>query len=336
MFVKILKFALPWIFAVMLITLSFGSTVAASNTETIIIKGDYLYNTAYEVLTLVNAERAKVGAAPLTMDKDLLSAGMLRAAENSIDFDHKRPNGEICFTISPKLAGENLTVGNSTAVGAMKGWMESDGHRANILNPEYKILGVGCFKIGSMYYWVQLFGRDTPASITRPANKNVEQPIEILKSAFTVRLALNMPDAQTITQPLRVDRKIQMVAYIHNPNWFWGKTPILAKSFTWNSSNKSVATVSSTGELKTVGYGTTTITAKAAGGTVYSLQITVSEFRGDIDENGAINLADIVMMRNWIMKGSLTSKQIGLADLDSNGVINLSDIVALRNIIMGV
>ena len=57
---------------------------------------------------------------------------------------------------------------------------------------------------------------------------------------------------------------------------------------------------------------------------------------GDLDENGTVNLADIVMMRNWIMEGTPSAERIAKGDLDGNGSINLADIVALRNIIMGV
>ena len=58
--------------------------------------------------------------------------------------------------------------------------------------------------------------------------------------------------------------------------------------------------------------------------------------RGDLDENGTVNLADIVMMRNWIMEGAPSANRIAKGDLDGNNQINLADIVALRNIIMGV
>ena len=57
--------------------------------------------------------------------------------------------------------------------------------------------------------------------------------------------------------------------------------------------------------------------------------------RGDLDENGTVNLADIVMMRNWIMQGSPDAEKITKGDLDGNDTINLADIVSLRNIIMG-
>ena len=65
-------------------------------------------------------------------------------------------------------------------------------------------------------------------------------------------------------------------------------------------------------------------------------QIADLIIRGDLDGNGDVNLADIVMLRNWIMEGAPSADRIAKGDLDGNGSINLSDIVTLRNIIMGV
>ena len=68
----------------------------------------------------------------------------------------------------------------------------------------------------------------------------------------------------------------------------------------------------------------------------FSAVSTPIGLRGDLDGNGTVNLADIVMMRNWIMEGAPSADRIAKGDLDGNGQINLADIVALRNIIMGV
>ena len=85
--------------------------------------------------------------------------------------------------------------------------------------------------------------------------------------------------------------------------------------------------------------GANTITVAIEGRTV-TIVVTkaaaTTGLRGDLDENGTVNLADIVMMRNWIMEGAPSAERIALGDLDGNGSINLADIVELRNIIMGV
>ncbi len=120
-------------------------------------------NFAVEVLNLVNAERAKVGAAPLTLANDLQSAAAIRARELLQSFSHVRPDGSECFSVMRnrgRTCGENIAAGNSTAAATVEQWMSSDGHRANILNPAFRELGVGyAYEDYSTYhhYWVQLF-----------------------------------------------------------------------------------------------------------------------------------------------------------------------------------
>lgn len=118
-----------------------------------------------EVLRLVNEERAKEGLDPLKMDSGLLDAAHIRSKEIKQYFSHTRPDGTICFTAiansnaySPK--GENIAMGQGSPKKVMESWMNSDGHRKNILTPEYNCIGVGCYKDSEgVLYWVQMFGR---------------------------------------------------------------------------------------------------------------------------------------------------------------------------------
>lgn len=117
-----------------------------------------------QVLDLVNKERAKVGARPLRLSSELQSAAMLRAREITQVMSHTRPNGKSCMTVlkSPWGAGENIAGGNETPEEVVEGWMNSPGHRRNILYPRFNKLGVGyCYAPngvgGYQHYWVQLF-----------------------------------------------------------------------------------------------------------------------------------------------------------------------------------
>ena len=120
---------------------------------------------AYEqqVLDLVNAERAKVGLAPLSWDASNLAPGAaVRAQEIVGYFSHTRPDGTSCFTAirNPGRVGENIAAGQRTPQAVMNSWMNSSGHRANILNAGYTKIGVGYVYVpGSPYgaYWVQMF-----------------------------------------------------------------------------------------------------------------------------------------------------------------------------------
>lgn len=124
-----------------------------------------------EMLELVNAERAKVGAAPLELDDRLCQASIFRAMELTRLFDHYRPDGKLCDTVLREFGvrvnayGENIhyhSYGNikTTAKTAMESWMQSDGHRENLLDAYYNKAGFGVYYSGGVYYWVQTFATD--------------------------------------------------------------------------------------------------------------------------------------------------------------------------------
>lgn len=125
---------------------------------------------AQQVLELVNRERAKVGVKPLQLTKFLLDSAAIRAEEISRSYSHTRPDGRPCSSIMKDgqyMIGENIAAGSSTAEAVMEQWMNSPGHRANILNSDYTELGVGYFyKSDSPYgnYWVQIFKRPMSAA----------------------------------------------------------------------------------------------------------------------------------------------------------------------------
>ncbi|MBE6816263.1 MAG: hypothetical protein E7520_00985 [Ruminococcaceae bacterium] len=123
------------------------------------VTGTYNYTYATEVLDLVNAERANYGLSPLTMTQSLTDGAMLRAAETTVSFSHTRPNGEQCFTAFSwsRAAGENIAYGQRSPQQVVTAWMNSSGHRANILSSNFTTVGMGCFEYGGTYYWAQAF-----------------------------------------------------------------------------------------------------------------------------------------------------------------------------------
>lgn len=120
-------------------------------------------NFPQEVLRLVNAERAKVGAQPLKFADDLAASAFVRATELPTKFSHTRPNGSKCFTAMPQrghILGENLAGGQTSPQQVVQAWMDSKTHRENILSTKYKELGVVYYyQPNSKYkhYWVQHF-----------------------------------------------------------------------------------------------------------------------------------------------------------------------------------
>lgn len=116
---------------------------------------------ASQVVTLVNQERAKAGLQPLASDSALTGMALDKAKDmyNSHYFDHTSPNYGSPFDmmntygIRYTYAGENIAMGQRTPQEVMTAWMNSAGHRQNILSPNYT-------KIGVAYYngeWVQEF-----------------------------------------------------------------------------------------------------------------------------------------------------------------------------------
>lgn len=118
---------------------------------------------ASEVITLVNAERAKYNLAPLTTEKNLSAAALTRAKEIVQSFSHTRPDGTSFSTvlkehgISYRISGENIAWGQKTPQEVVRGWMNSPGHRANILNERFTSIGVGYHIENGRTYWTQLF-----------------------------------------------------------------------------------------------------------------------------------------------------------------------------------
>lgn len=120
-------------------------------------------NYALRVVELVNAERAKYNLAPLTLDTSLANAADTRAKEIVQSFSHTRPNGESFSTVlkehgvSYRGSGENIAWGQKTPEIVVNTWMNSEGHRANILNSRFTKIGVGYYVNNNTPYWVQLF-----------------------------------------------------------------------------------------------------------------------------------------------------------------------------------
>ncbi len=118
-----------------------------------------------QVLSLVNQERARAGCSPVTADEEL--AGLAQQFSDDMArrgfFDHTDPDGDTPWDRArdagiDDLGGENIARGQATARAVMDSWMNSPGHRANILNCEYKTLGVGAHTGPGGPWWTQDFG----------------------------------------------------------------------------------------------------------------------------------------------------------------------------------
>lgn len=121
---------------------------------------------AKETARLVNLERAKANLQPLAMDAPLAKIAVIKAQDmvKNDYFAHTSPTyGDpwdmaTQFGYSYRYFGENIAFGHTTAANVVKGWMNSPGHKANILNPNYTNIGAGIEKNSDgRIYWVHMF-----------------------------------------------------------------------------------------------------------------------------------------------------------------------------------
>ena len=107
-----------------------------------------------QVLDLINKARTDAGIAAITRDASLDATADVRSSEIAVKFDHDRPNGGNCFDAFPSgcsAMGENIAEGQTAAEEVMADWMNSEGHRANILNASFTKVGISCYLKGSTY-----------------------------------------------------------------------------------------------------------------------------------------------------------------------------------------
>ncbi|MEU8654077.1 CAP domain-containing protein [Streptomyces sp. NPDC048737] len=120
---------------------------------------------AAEVLKLVNEERAKVGCSAVSANSSLADLAQRFSEDMAARgfFDHTDPDGATPWDRAGKagisdLGGENIARGQADAAAVMEAWMNSPGHRANILNCDFKTLGVGVHLGSGGPWWTQNFG----------------------------------------------------------------------------------------------------------------------------------------------------------------------------------
>ena len=112
-----------------------------------------------EIYEETNKERIAAGLPELVWSDELAVAADIRAEEIIDCFDHVRPDGTKCYALGDRVHGENIARGpEATGSEFVQHWMESPGHRANILREEYTLIGIGTRSTEMGYTGVQIFG----------------------------------------------------------------------------------------------------------------------------------------------------------------------------------
>ena len=250
------------------------------------VSGEYKYDKAKEVLEIVNEERSKEGLEPLKMDSELFETAQKRAAELAVIYSHTRPNRESCFTIFPDkgtIRGENIAAGNfglqETPEDVMSGWMNSYGHRENILKEQFKYIGVGCFYHDGTYYWVQCFSDEGIGEMTEyPENETKQLTISTNSSLLTFSL-----NKKTIDMTTNEEETIKIYGEYDDEEKY---RKVLADNdnFEWKSLNEEILTVEN-GVIKPKKPGTAVVQAISSRGDVLETTVNISDGDATISLN---------------------------------------------------
>lgn len=213
---RTLRWLLRAVLSILLILSLEMATVAAfpsevyAATKTVKVRGRYYQSDARKMKNMINTFRTgkeawyynetstrkvKVkGLKKLTYDYALEKVAMQRAAELSVLWSHTRPNGKSCFSAYPSgyyAMGENIAMGTSYIMSAkdtMNMWKETNepyegqGHRRNMLSRDFTCVGVACFEVDGVKYWVQEFGNPKSQSgKTAACNKTKTVKVKVLK-----------------------------------------------------------------------------------------------------------------------------------------------------------
>ena len=163
---------------------------------------------AKQVAILVNRERSSYGLQPVKYSPLLSEAANVRSSELRKNFSHTRPNGTSCFTVLKEFdisyfsAAENIAYGQRTPEIVMNAWMNSSGHRTNILSKNVEYIGVGVVYSNGIYYWTQLFASSDSISDAYLPDKNNETPDETTNKAeitITTTTTVTTPTTQLTT-----------------------------------------------------------------------------------------------------------------------------------------
>lgn len=270
----------------------------------IYLTGTYYYSWAKEVLNLVNQERAKQGLSSVYMDTALFDTANQRAAECAVLWDHTRPDGTDCFDIFPsgnsRLA-ENIAVNQRSAQDVMNSWMNSSVHRANMLDPNLKSIGISCFYHAGIYYWVQCFGNTGTNKTSYPSDGAKQVTVEVPASKITFSV-----DSQNLE--VKANSSSQPKIFATHVDSVYYRCVCDSNTFDIESLNTNLFTINGNGKIVTKrNLGTGKINVTAPNSQKFTLTVNVILPYTDIKNNVWYTNALEYMFTNNYISGTTES-----------------------------
>ena len=233
----------------------------------------------------------------LKYDYDLERVAMKRAAEIALSYEHERPMGGKVWDIYNEenikwlAAGENISVGHTTAAEANLGWREDDktyagqGHRRNMLSSDYNCVGIGHVYYNGVHYWVEVFANRPEINTTEiPANDSTEtvsvsvdkkkiKKVDVTfdQDAYTLRIGENIT-------PIITETRIDVVNFSSQGR---GLAPVLDTPVV-SIADSSVASYDNK-TLSGLKEGTTNLTATLYGMTASGSTVSVHDCKNHWD-----------------------------------------------------
>lgn len=246
----------------------------AASTLKVSVSVEQDYKSAQRVLKLINARRRKAGLRAVKLDKKLTKSAIQRAAEVGIytpqESPHRRPNGKLARSVNRKISYEICaeSTGGSRVTDAqiVKGWMASPPHKKGILLKSARSVGIACINVGpGSYVWVCEFSNKKAAKVLKSAKQGVKLNKTVAaKAGYLAKKYFKLGYASSPNSELYDDLWMGypvQLAPLFEGRYVYGPTSLNAKSFTWKTSNPSVAAVSAAGKVTPKAPGRVTITA---------------------------------------------------------------------------
>ncbi len=239
------------------------------------IKGLSYYEEARELIQLVNELRVSLGIEPLVYNMQLADLALLRAAESSVYWDHRRPDGSYLTDTNKDIHGENIAGGISDGRLVFENWLHSPGHYQNMVNPQYKSIGVAAY--GSLHgeaprWWAQVFSASLPEN-TMPDRANgaaVSHRIKVNPDFLAMQVitggqintGLQSEDfGQHDILRLRKGDGVQLYAMVHYrlEDAYNAPGSIPAKDLIWENVNPDIVSLDPSGCMTCLSEGTAVI-----------------------------------------------------------------------------
>ena len=299
------------------------------------VSGAERYDLVQAVYERVNDFRIANELPALRLSAETTALAMQRAAECSVFYSgsHERPNGKVCFSVAEEmpltdavLRAENIAAGFESAAEVMNGWINSPGHRSNILLGDITLLGVGCFENNGILYWVQLFATGSDAL---PLRLTVRSPAIVEVTSLRSRLELSWPDHAPLRLAVGEEARLPSIlcvnqGYRHRPMELlpWVTSPLSDEGTPTVSEQLRGDGLYLRGEAPGSGSFAYAAWPGQEDAPLWSVTVAKAPFSLDLTNDGQMDVQDAAALFRLLSEGGELPQR---ADLDGDGSLTNRD-----------